>query len=228
MGNSSLAIKEKGEISAKVKHELERYGIKNYSGSQPKVLTFEKGQYICLEGVPMDYLYFMVSGKARAHINIPDGKPLLVGFHIGRGIIGDVELLEDGIANRSIMALTDVTCIGLPMDQAMKNLRNDLGFMQFAAAQLAGKFEARSRKHSLSVLLNLEARLCSYILMTCEEDRFDGNLSEVAGLIGTSYRHLLRTLDALRKDGILEKSGKGYKIKDSMELEKRAMDYYSV
>ncbi len=64
--------------------------------------------------------------------------------------------------------------------------------------------------------------------MTNEDGLFNENLTEVAELLGTSYRHLLRTFDSLRKDNVLEKSSQGYIIKDGIELQIRAQDFYSV
>ena len=52
------------------------------------------------------------------------------------------------------------------------------------------------------------------------------NLTEVAEFIWTSYRHLLRELNRLVETGILEKSGKHYRIKDRAALKQKSRDFY--
>jgi len=82
---------------------------------------------------------------------------------------------------------------------------------------------------SINLLYPLENRLASYIneFLTNDEDSniyidFDENLVNIAELLGSSYRHLLRTLNTLSKKGVLEKEDGKYKVL----LEELAGDLY--
>ena len=55
---------------------------------------------------------------------------------------------------------------------------------------------------------------------------FNENLTEIAELLGTSYRHLLRTLNNLRDKGAIIKSNSGYIIENKNILSMLAADLY--
>ena len=176
----------------------------------------------------MEQLLFIIDGKAKSYITLPDERKLLVGFYVKRGILGDVELLTDGICKQTVEALTEVTCIAISLEHSEERLRTNMDFMNFLGGQLAQKYTKTARGGAVNLMTNLETRLCSYILMTNEEGIFCENLTDVSEMLGTSYRHLLRTIDALRRDGVVEKAVKGYEVKDGMELQQRAQNFYTV
>ena len=78
---------------------------------------------------------------------------------------------------------------------------------------------------------SLESRLASYIYAFVNEENneeftFEESYSEIAELLGTSYRHLNRTLNKLCSDNILQKDGKKYIIKDIERLKLLSGDLY--
>lgn len=227
-GQKGAICMSNGSLTVTMKNELQKYGLSDFEAGDVRVLKFEKGQYLCRESFPMEYLLFMVSGKAKAFINVSNGKSLLLAFYAKSGILGDIELMTDGICTTNVQALTEVTCMGIPLKHCGEKLRRNVTFMNFVGTHLAQKLDRCARNGAINILLPLETRLCSYVLMTNEDGLFNENLTEVAELLGTSYRHLLRTFDSLRKDGILEKAARGYLIKDGIELQIRAQDFYTV
>lgn len=214
-------------LTVKMKNELQKYGLSDFEAGDVKVLKFEKGEYLCREGFPMEHLLFMIDGKAKSFINIGAEKSLLLNFYTKTGVLGDVELMTDGICTKSVQALTEVTCMGIPLKHNAERLRGNITFMNFAGTHLAQKLDRCARNGAVNILMPLETRLCAYVLMTNEDGMFNENLTEVAEFLGTSYRHLLRTFDSLRKDGVLEKAPRGYAIKDGIELQLRAQNFYS-
>ena len=56
--------------------------------------------------------------------------------------------------------------------------------------------------------------------------QFNENLTTFAELLGTSYRHLLRTLNKLVDQGLLQKIKGGYRIIDEETLRRLAADIY--
>jgi hypothetical protein len=50
--------------------------------------------------------------------------------------------------------------------------------------------------------------------------------TEVSEILGTSYRHLLRTFDRLCEKGVLKREGRGYRIADNNLLHEIGDDYY--
>lgn len=56
--------------------------------------------------------------------------------------------------------------------------------------------------------------------------RFDENLTEIAELLGTSYRHLLRTLSEFCERRILKKEGSSYIVTEEETLMELSVDLY--
>jgi CRP/FNR family putative post-exponential-phase nitrogen-starvation transcriptional regulator len=69
-----------------------------------------------------------------------------------------------------------------------------------------------------NILYPFETRLCAYISTNHESGLFSQKLTELAEYLGTSYRHLLRTLESLCARNIIEKTDQGYAIKDELKL----------
>ena len=81
------------------------------------------------------------------------------------------------------------------------------------------------------MLYPLENRLASYILATVQDSeenylRFTGNLTEVSELLGTSYRHLLRTLSNLTSKGAIRKRSNYYEVIEIEILKDLASELY--
>ena len=87
---------------------------------------------------------------------------------------------------------------------------------------------------SINQLYPLENRLASYInesIIYNENEEnlyidFDENLVNIAELLGSSYRHLLRTFNILCKKGVLEKEDGKYKVINKFLLKDLAGDLY--
>ncbi len=65
-----------------------------------------------------------------------------------------------------------------------------------------------SRNQSYS----LRSRLASYILLTARHGIYRERHTETAGFPGVTYRHLLYVLAGFVKEGLLEKTPRGYLI----------------
>jgi len=97
--------------------------------------------------------------------------------------------------------------------------------------KLAEKLAAVSMNSSINLLYPLENRLASYIneSLIYGDDLyidFDENLNNIAELLGSSYRHLLRTFNTLCKKGVLTKDDGKYKIINKALLKDLAGDLY--
>jgi len=89
--------------------------------------------------------------------------------------------------------------------------------------------DTSSRNGTINLLYPLENRLASYIMATRgagSRVQFDETLTEIAELLGASYRHLLRTINNLINKGILKKDNYRYEIIDEKMLGNLAIDLY--
>ena len=201
---------------------LAAYGLADIDPDGLFVLRFRKNEYLFRQGHAGGYILLIITGRMKVFVMSPDGKSLLFCFYSGSGILGEVEFATGReIASTSVQAVTDVACIGIPLSRYQTVLKSNLAFLNALSGALAAKFLRSTQNSAAAILQPLEPRLCAYIAMTSESGCFAEKLTEVSELLGTSYRHLLRTLDSLCNQGILAKAAKGYHIKSAAALRQK-------
>ncbi len=222
-----LEIEDKQLIAAKGSQieRLPRFALEN-----AKYLRFKKGEYLSKEEEKIKYLLFLISGKAKISITTANGKTLLLNFYSKGQVLGDVEImLTDNLGTANVRAVTEIECIGVPATYCKEVLSTNIEFMNFIAEGLAKKLDRSSRYSAMNILYTLENRLCAYIVSTHENNEFQENLTELAELLGTSYRHLLRTMQELCEEGVLERCSRmKYKINDLSALKEKAEDCFII
>lgn len=213
----------------------EKFGIDMKPNME--LLAFNKNEYICKADERLEYLLFFVKGKAKVYSSLSNGKSLLLCFYKPFMVIGDVEFLQLKTATSNVQAIDETYCIGISMDKIRRLVLDDSKFLKYMCSCLGEKLIRSSKYSSINLLYPLENRLASYILATTSCDSstkigdevrivFDGNLSEVSELLGTSYRHLLRTLGTLCRQGAIKKNRGRYEVLSISILEKLAGDLY--
>lgn len=203
---------------------LKQYGLPDVEKIQATHVSYEKKEKIFCEGEPLERLIIMISGRARVSRSIQNGESILTGFYEGNGMIGELEFFTEGLIQHNIQAVSNVEGIGISLSTNIDYLRENLFFVNQLAKKLASKMERSSLNSAINQLVPVESRLCAYISLMSDEGYFRENMTELAELLGTSYRHLMRILSNLCKKGVLE-HGKGkYRICDAQVLEKSACD----
>lgn len=215
-----------------------KYNINEIFSSNMKqymeLFLFNKNEYICKTDESLEYLFFFVEGRAKVYSTLSNGKSLLLCFYEPFKVLGDVEFLYYETANSNVQIIEDAYCIGISFVNIRKFAFDDSRFLRYACESLGEKLLRLSKYSSINLLYPLENRLASYMLANTskaiKEGRdlivFEGNLSEVAELLGASYRHLLRTLNNLCTQRLIRKNLQLYEILDSAKLIKLAGDLY--
>lgn len=203
------------------------YGLQPDDYPEAVVMTFSQGECFLREGEAIVWLYFVLSGKAKSCRSVSNGKQLLISFFFSSGIIGELELMT-GIetAFTTMQAITEFTCIALPLRTYATAFKKNIVFMNYVAAELAQKLMQSDTNSSVTILHSARERLCAYIYQTAQNGVFHEVLTDVASQLGTSYRHLLRCLDNLCTEGILQKQKSGYHIQNEARLREMAADFY--
>ena len=207
---------------------LESYGIGSINKSDVFLAGYESGEYILRQGYDVEHLLFLIQGSIKVFVTAPNGKSLYICSYKS-GVVGDVEFLTgDSAAASSVQAITDVWCIAIPVLSRRDQLKSNIGFMNKMAEGIAVKLCQSSKNNAVNILNSLESRLCSYITISSTDGYFYERKTVLSEILGTSYRHLLRTLDKLCDDGVLAKEKKGYRILDSQALLTIGEDYYMI
>lgn len=222
----------------KLNFYIEKYNIGNMFTMDMTpymdLYLFNKDEHIYKAGNTMDYFYFFVEGKSKVYILLANGKSLLLMFCNPLRIVGDVEFLYSDIATCNLQALTECLCIGISLENIRKYASNDPTFLRHMCRSLGEKLTNNSILSSINLLYPLENRLASYILAIIPqggtspaEQLFTQKLTEVAELLGTSYRHLLRVVNLLCDKGIIRKEKNAIKVLNRSELKNLAGDLYN-
>lgn len=198
-----------------------------------KLYYYRKNDYIVKYGDKLDTFLFQVSGKAKVYVPTSNGKSLLLTFYEPFKIFGDLEFINDIVANTNVQVVEDTYCVGIPLQVLWEKFYDDPKFLRFVCTSLGEKLMQSSNNSSINLLFPLENRLSSYIMATAERKKqgdgqlvFKGNLTEISELLGTSYRHLLRTLQNLCEKEILGKIEGLYIIIDEGKLKELASEVY--
>lgn len=221
----------------KLKYYIDKYNIRGiFNNNMEKYMElhlFDKDEHICWNNDKLEYFYFLVEGKMRVYTLLKNGKSLLLQFYKPFTIIGDVEFNKIDTASSNVQAIESSLLIGIPFDQLREKARDDTKFLLFITNTLSTKLIISSSSSSINLLYPLENRLASYILATSVNDNklavdriYPQKLTEIADLLGTSYRHLVRTINKLCQQKIIKKEKGTIIILDKGALEELAGDIY--
>lgn len=198
---------------------LQQYGLDKNKLYNCSIRTYYFSERVITEGIRCENLIIVTDGKAKVGTMTPNGKNLILCFYISSGILGDLELMIDsGLGSSTVTALNDLRCICIPVGENKQYLLNNLQFIRIVCKELAEKLQKDVDTTVIHTLYSGQTRLCRYILEASHDRWFRDIMSDVAYSIGISYRHLYRMIGKLCDDGILEKTDKGYYIKDINEL----------
>lgn len=227
------------ESQEKLHLYIKKYNIDNIF--QKNILNtmelhaFSRGEHIYRSHEKINYFYFQVEGKTKVYTLLKNGKSLLLRFYMPLQVMGDVELLSNDLTTCNVEAVTDVKCIGVPINLLREVALKDITFLQFICRSLSNKLSNSSYWNAVNLLYPLENRLASYILAISGNDEdytipFNeietNKLTDMSELLGTSYRHLNRTLNNLCQKNLIKREKNSIVVLDRKGLEKLAGDLY--
>lgn len=205
---------------------VSRYGLDFLGQGGLGRMDFERGELVLCEGEATTHLLILIQGRARVCCLGSDGRSLLYGFYDGGGMLGEVELMLDCPATTTVEAVTALTCLAVPMALASQ-LKASPAFVSLAARNLARKLVESSHMRAAAALYPLRARLCAYISLVAVRGLFCEKLTVLAELLGVSYRHLHRALEALCRDGLLVRRRRGFDVPDPAALQREGGGCYT-
>lgn len=213
------------------KHSLTKYLNQNLLNSLV-LHTFEKNELICSLNEKLYYMYFLVSGKAKVTTLLSNGKSLLLCFNTPLSTIGDLELLDNPIANCNVTALENCICLGLPISKIHAYGYNDPIFLRFIISSLEEKLRKNSIYSSINMLYPLENRFAIYLISSLPSNSIESiieieSITNLSQLLGSSYRHLNRVIQKLCNSNIIKKDKNIIKILDLPLLQNLASDKYT-
>lgn len=194
------------------------------------LMSFERGECICNTGDELEYFYFNVKGKLKVYTLMENGKSLLLRFNKPLSILGDVEFMSGYRIKCSVDSLNESHLIGIRVEDIHRYAGDDPVFLSFVIRNLGYKLYTISNSTSINLLYSLEKRFASYIISISSEECSSKNINEIkttsmtemATLLGTSYRHLNRVIRELADKGIVSKKNGIISVQDYTALKELA------
>ena len=197
---------------------LSDFGLEDIDPDGLMIRNYAKGEFLCEQGAPLEHLLIISAGRVKVCSMGANGKTLLFCFHTPGKILGEVEFVTNAYASSSVCAVTNAQCVAIPHERYRDYLLSNVVFLRMISYTMAEIITETSTNGASNILYPFETRLCAYISTNHENGLFCQKLTELAEYLGTSYRHLLRTLDSLCARNIIEKAAQGYFIKDETKL----------
>lgn len=181
-----------------------------------KLLHYQKGEAILRMGQPIDGLYCLVEGRSKTVFMTETGRQLLLSFQDPFKLFGDLEIFDpQPEATNTVEAVTACKVIFIPLEVVLRDLAEEPKFLRQLAISLGKKLGRVIKNSALNTLSPVDVRLASYIMAIVGPSDlrdFDLNLSATADQLGTSFRHIHRTMEHFKEQGILEKRGRSYRL----------------
>ena len=180
---------------------------------------FRAGERLAMAGEPLVRLCFVVEGCATVHRLMENGRVALLREYHGIQCIGELELLmQYPTLTCDIRATTAGAMLCIPLETERERLSADADMLAYLGREVARKLERTSRLATQDRLYRVSARLAAYLLYAQRGGQAQVHLTRLSELMGTSYRHLLRTLREFCDAGWIAHSDGVYRIVDAPAL----------
>lgn len=190
---------------------------------------FEKGEFILKAESQLDYYYLLVDGKIKISYLFENGKSMFLKFYSAFNTLGDLELLKNLPVKCNVESVCDAWLIAIPSEILRKNCLDNVKFLRHLAESLGEKLYATINNSSYNYVYPLVNRLSSYLVehIAEESDIFlNSSYEELAQFLGTTYRHLNRTIKELEAEGIIKCNNKQVHILDEERLRELSKNLY--
>lgn len=207
------------------KYDLEKIFNENII-EKIELISFSKGEVVCSNASELRYMFFLVEGKIKTYTLHDNGKSILLGFSHPLSVLGDVELFTGYNVLCNVESIDNSTFIAIKMEELRTYAYENPIFLKFIIENLSSKLYITTSAASINLLYSFETRLASYLLsMSNYNDKLSDyieikipKLTEIAPLLGTSYRHLNRTIKEFINKDIIQKRNSMVIIKDLEKL----------
>ncbi|XID92595.1 cyclic nucleotide-binding domain-containing protein [Paenibacillaceae bacterium WGS1546] len=192
--------------------------------------AFGKGELVCAADERIAHLFMLVEGKVKIYRVLPNGKSILLRFNNPLSLVGDMEMLGELSVNSTVESVGESVFIGIKRQDFAATAYGDPAFLRFMIKHLARKLYTNSSVASLNILYPVETRFASYLVSITTDDRElarieeikTSKLTEIAELLGTSYRHLNRVIARFVSEGLVERTRGALYVKDLDKLKRLA------
>ena len=168
------------------------------------IVRFDADEMICRTGERPGSIILLLEGECIANFVTKDGQVHCELYCQSPNILGLVGAMWQQEAINDVKTMSPCLCLFISVDKYGEFLRKDPVFLNYACRYLADHIRTISYRFD-----PLPTRLARFILSESQKGQFSVNLSVCSEILGTSQRHLLRTLHEFCKQGLLRHHSRG-------------------
>lgn len=185
---------------------IEQFHIKDcfesMTGLSFELVNFSEDEYMIREGEQPDSIFFILVGSVKLFsCSVKKDFGVVV---MNKGMIGDAEFVTGSAATRSAQVMGDALCMRISTRTCRHRLMSDRTFLRYLAQQLAEKLTLNETSTvDMTSRLTTEEKLYDYLKLSSVDGRITESLGTISEIMGVSYRHLIRMMNALMDEGKL-------------------------
>lgn len=200
--------------------DIVNYAQLHFYGKDESILEVESN---------LEYYYLLVDGKIKITYLFENGKSMLLKFYKEFNTIGDLELLKNLPIRCNVEAIKDTYLIAIPSNILREKYINNINFLHHLIDSLSEKLNATINNSSYNFVYPLVNRLSSYLVEHITDQNYivlNSSFKEISQFLGTTYRHLSRTLNELESKSIIKCEDKTIYILNEDKLRELSKNLY--
>ena len=191
---------------------------------------YESQEYILESGDALEYYYLLVDGKIKIYYSFENGKSMTLKFYKDFNTIGDLEVLKGIPILCDIDAVEDTFLIAIPSTIVREKYFDNVKLLYHLVDSLSEKLYATINNSSYNFVYPLINRVASYLVENLTTDKnyiiLNSSYLDIAQFLGTTYRHLNRTLKEMESKSIIKCVDKKIYILDINKLRELSKNIY--
>ena len=189
------------------------------------VRSLSRGDLLVRQGEPADELYVVQRGRLAVATRAPDGRESMVALLEAGDLFGEMPLFDGRGRSADVKALELTDVIAVPYAPLREALEAQPQMLWQVVELLAVRLRTTDEALADSMFLDVPGRTAKRLLeLAGDSDEFQLPLTqeELAGLVGASRERVNKAIAQFLRLGWIEQSDRRYRIKDRVQLERRA------
>lgn len=220
-----------------ITHYIQMYNLNEIFSTETmghiSLLALQAGEILVHSGDEVDHLYILVKGKLKVTTALPNGRTMLLRFTTPLSLLGDIELVEKEQAKVQVECIEKSELLIISHRIINEYDMNRPAFLHYLLKQICAKMNTNFKSATLNILSNVEHRFASYLLSMSgnneqpsyqKEELETSKLTEIAEMLGTSYRHLNRIVKKFTEQSLILREKKKITILDVDGLKLRCIE----
>jgi|GEM_PF-2085575 len=193
---------------------------------------YKKGEALFKQGTKEDQIFLLMEGRVGVQAESKEGHKTTFIFHEAPYLLGMIEIWKDRPSLANVIAMETCSTLVLNKKDYLNLLQSSHQLSINAVKMLSNMIYYTARDQHVRMFGQVDHlianTLCSFARLYGEE-REDGILirreiskSELALILGIARRTVIRALQDLEKDGLIQMNGKEVVLPDLIALQRKA------